>query len=69
MCVKRINITIEENILKEFDNYCDYKHYKRSNKIEELIRSLLSKEGIHFTRKLTKEEEENWQEEIKELYG
>ena len=67
MCVKRINITIEENILKEFDNYCDYKHYKRSNKIEELMRSLLSKEGIHFTRKLTKEEEEAWVEEVKDL--
>ena len=67
MCVKRINITIEENILKEFDSYCKDKHYKRSNKIEELMRTLLNREGIYFTRKLTREERESWAEEVKDL--
>lgn len=67
MCVKRINITIEENILKEFDGYCEDKHYKRSNKIEELMRTLLNREGIYFTRKLTREERESWAEEVKDL--
>lgn len=40
---KRVDFTIDSNILREFRNYCKKKSIKMSSRVEELIRKELMK--------------------------
>lgn len=44
MCVMRINISIPDELLLSFDDYCKKNHYERSELIRGLIRTALSSE-------------------------
>lgn len=43
----RINISINDKLLQEFDSHCDSLHIDRSTKISELIRQELFQETIY----------------------